>query len=157
MESKFITYDLNTQKIRKSENEKYIQNILEELEASIINYVTNKLSEQEIFLFGFPETNILQNDKKLFFITVNKLVEDILKSNSYNYIQNCSPKFKGDDRGELELDYQEICGLVNYIIYIIVNLQKKNNVSVIHDFCFNSLLPKIDFSLKKVKLSTLMD
>lgn len=157
MESKFITYDLNTQKIRISENEKYMQNILEELQSSVISYVTNKLSEQEIFLFGFPDSNILLNDKNLFFITVNKLVENILKSNNYNYIQNCSPKFKGVDRGELELDYQEICGLVNYIIYIIVNLQKKNKVSLIHDFCFKSSLPKIDFLLKKVKLSTLMD
>ena len=125
MKQKFLNYDLNTQKISESDKENYMQNVLEDLQSSIINYVTNKLSEQEIFLFNFPESSELIREEKLFFITINKLVDEIKKSNSYYYIQNCSPKFKGADKGELEIDYQEICALVNYIIYIVINLPKK--------------------------------
>ena len=95
MESKFISYDINTQKIIKLENERYMQSVLEDLQSSIVNYVTKKLSEQEIFLFNFPESTLLLNNNNLFYDTVQKLVNEIKKSKIYSHIQNKSIKFKG--------------------------------------------------------------
>lgn len=157
MESKFISYDINTQKIIKLENERYMQSVLEDLQSSIVNYVTKKLSEQEIFLFNFPESTLLLNNNNLFYDTVQKLVNEIKKSKIYFHVQNKSIKFKGAEKGELDLDYGEICGIVNYIICIIDNLPKKNRNSIIHDFCYKSQIPKIEIKLNKVQLSSLIE
>ena len=129
--------------------------VLEKLESSIINYVSQKLSEQEMYLFNFPESNFLEYDQKLFFSTLQKLIENIKKSKNYSYVKYNSISFKDSDKGELELNYQEICGITNFIIAIFDNLPKKKNYTYIYDFAFNGVIPNMKLKLKEVSLSDL--
>ena len=153
-----VLYDVNSQSIiilNDKKKEEFIQNVLEELESSIINYVSQKLSEQEMHLFNFPESNFLENDKKLFYLTIQKLIDDIKKNKNYQYVKGNPILFKDSDKGQLELNYQEICGVVNYIISIFDNLPKKKNYVYLYDFAFNGVIPNMKINLKEVSLSDL--
>ena len=159
MNQKIISYDLETQNIAllddkyKKEN---LNNILAELQNSIINYVDKKLSEQETYLFNFPESNSLLKDKNLFYTTIKKLIEDIKEDDNYNYVQYHIPTFKDKDKGELELGYEEICGMVNFIIYIFDNI-KKDKKDVLYNFSFNGVLPNMQFEIRNLKYSKLIE
>ena len=158
MNQKIISYDVITQNItilNDKQKEELMHNVLEELESSIINYVSQKLSEQEMYLFNFPESNFLEYDQKLFFSTLQKLIENIKKSKNYSYVKYNSISFKDSDKGELELNYQEICGITNFIIAIFDNLPKKKNYTYIYDFAFNGVIPNMKLKLKEVSLSDL--
>ena len=122
-----------------------MSNVLEELQLSIVNYATQKLSEQEIYLFNFPESSILQEVKSIFYSTVHKLIEEIKKRSDYSYIQNFIPKLKDSEKGQLELNYSEICGFVNFIVYIIENMPRKHRETKIHDFSFKGEFPAMKF------------
>ena len=160
MKQKLLSYDLITKKIIQIDEEKkeeYMSNVLEELQLSIVNYATQKLSEQEIYLFNFPESSILQEDKSIFYSTVHKLIEEIKKSSDYSYIQNFIPKLKDSEKGQLELNYSEICGFVNFIVYIIENMPRKHRETKIHDFSFKGEFPAMKFEIKNLKYSTLIE
>jgi len=159
MSQKIISYDLKTKNfalLNEKDKKEYIDNILAELQNSIINYVTQKLSEQEIYLFNFPESNALLNNKNLFYTTIKKLIEDIKNSENYSYVQYHIPKFKDKDKGELELGYEEICGIVNFIIFIFDN-SKKDKKDVLYNFSIDGILPHIQFEIKKIQFSKLIE
>ena len=63
MNQKILTYDLITKKIiliDEKQKEEYMTSVLDELQHSIVNYVTQKLSDQEIYLFNFPDLTMYQ-------------------------------------------------------------------------------------------------
>ena len=160
MNQKLLSYDLITQKVILMDEEKkeeYMSNVLEELQYSIVNYATQKLSEQEIYLLNFPDSSILQEDKSVFYSTIHKLIEELKKSNDYSYIQNCTLKLKDAEKGQLDLNYSEICGFVNFIIYIIDNMPRKHRESKIHNFAFKGELPAMKFEIKNVKYTTIIE
>ena len=162
MNLNFLSYDLKNKNIillNNKEKEGYMINLLEELQSSIVNYVTQKLSEQEIFLFNFPESQIMYKDRNLFYSIIHKLIED-LKKNKEDFLnfQKKTVIFQGCEKGELELNYQEICGLVNFIINIIEKLPKKIKEEAIHKFSYLGEMPTIaDFEINDIKLYILIE
>ena len=157
--SKMISYDSKTQNIvilTKEEKENYYKSVLQDLQITLAKYFTQKLSEQETFLFNFPESDKLVKEKSLFYNAVHKLIIDIKKNEKYIALKNHSLKFNITN-GELKINYEEICGITNYIIAIIDNLSKKKKEEVIYNFSFNSIMPKIDIKIKDIKLSKLME
>ena len=160
MNQKLLSYDLITHKIiliDERKKEEYMSNILEELQHSIINYATQKLSEQEMYLFNFPDSTILKEDKNIFFTTVHKLIEEIKKCSDYSHIQKIPLKLEDAEKGQLDLNYQEICGFVNVIIYIIENMPKKKKETKIHEFSFKGELPAMKFEIKNIKYTTIIE
>ena len=156
--SKMISYDSKTQNIiilTNEEKENYYKSVLQDLQITIAKYFTQKLSEQETFLFNFPESEKLVKDKSLFYNAVHKLIIDIKKNEKYIVLKNQSLKFNITN-GELKINYEEICGITNYIIAIIDNLKKKKE-EIIYNFSFNSIIPNIDIKVKDIKLSKLKE
>ena len=127
MESNMIVYDLKTQNIISLTNEEKkncFKIVLNDLQKTVANYFSQHLSEQEMFLFNFPEYNKLSKDKNLFHSTIKKLIEEIKNSRYYEYIENQQAKLEIEN-GRLKLNYEEICGLVNFIISIFHHTKKK--------------------------------
>ena len=153
-----ISFDLKTQNViilTKEEKDNYNKSVSEESRKLLAKYYFQKLLEQEIYLFNFPESEKLLKDKSLFFSTIQKLISEIKKSSRYNYIKT-QPLKLSLSNGELEINYKEICGFANYIIVIIDNINKKRR-ETIYNFSFNSIMPNIDITLNNLKLSKLKE
>ena len=141
MNNKILAYDLKIGKIiflNEKDKELYIQHVLEDLQSSTVNYVTQRLSEQELYLFNIPESYDLSNDKSLFYNKISKLIEEIKKSQDYSYIQQNIISLKYIEKEELELNYPIMCGIVNFI-YLIIYQRKKGKIYfmlfLIKEFC----------------------
>ena len=160
MNNKILAYDIKTEKIiflNEKEKELYIQHVLEDLQSSTVNYVTQRLSEQEIYLFNIPESYNLSTDKMLFYTKISKLIEDIKKSQDYSYVQENIIALKYIEKDELELNYPIMCGIVNFIIYIFDNLPRKKRETILHDFSYKGVLPRnMNCQINNINLVTLI-
>ena len=160
MNNKVLAYDIKTEKIiflNEKEKELYIQHVLEDLQSSTVNYVTQRLSEQEIYLFNIPESYNLSTDKMLFYTKISKLIEDIKKSQDYSYVQENIIALKYIEKDELELNYPIMCGIVNFIIYIFDNLPRKKREAILHDFSYKGALPRnMNCQINNINLVTLI-
>ena len=161
MNNKILAYDIKIGKIiflNEKDKELYIQHVLEDLQSSTVNYVTQRLSEQELYLFNIPESYDLSNDKSLFYNKISKLIEEIKKSQDYSYIQQNIISLKYIEKEELELNYPIMCGIVNFIIYIFDNLPKKKREDILHAFSYKGILPKnMKFEINNIRLATLIE
>ena len=159
MESKMIVYDLKSQNIISLTNEQkrnYFSIVLNQLQKTVANYFNQNLSDQETFLFNFPESNKLSKDKNLFYSTIKKLIEEIKNSKYYEYTESQQAKLE-IEKGRLKLNYEEICGLVNFIILIINHIKKKKEEQI-YKFSFSSELPDVkNIEIKKIKLPKLVE
>ena len=160
MNSKMISYDIITQKViilKNEEKEIFFKKVLEELNFAVANYFTQKLSEQESFLFNFPESDQLSKDKSLFNSTINRFISDIKKSNIYLNLKNKNIKIKIGNDGEFKINYEDICSFVNFIIEIIHEIPKKKREKLVYDFSFTSVLPNIKVEINGQKLSKVVE
>ena len=156
MSQSFISYDINTQNVNILIDEiktEIMKKVLDEFNKRVADYYTLNLVEQETFLFNFQKGNKKKNDKKLFYIIIHELILEIKKD---SYVGKQIITLEDTVNGVLKLDYDNICGFVNYMIYIIEQIKKKKE-EVIYDFSFKDVMPKINVVLNKIKLSKLID
>ena len=164
METNLISYNIKPpyiSELNKEDKEKKFLELLKDLDDSIINYNDKKLKEQEMFLFNFPESDFLLNNKNLFYKTIEKFIEEIKKdNNNYSYIKSRTISFKHLDKGELKLTYEEICGFVNFIISIIDNLPRRKREETVLNFSksiFPEKIKKEKIEINGLKLTNLME
>ena len=159
--SKMISYDIITQNViilTNEEKEIFNKKVVEELNFAVANYFTQKLSEQETFLFNFPESDQFSKDKSLFYTTIHKFISDIKKSNIFPFIKSQIIKIKITNDGEYKINYEDICSFVNFIIEIIHEIPKKKREKMVYDFSFNSVLPpNIKVEINGQKLSKIIE
>ena len=159
--SKMISYDIITQNViilTNEEKEIFNKKVVEELNFAVANYFTQKLSEQETFLFNFPESDQFSKDKSLFYTTIHKFISDIKKSNIFPFIKSQNIKIKITNDGEYKINYEDICSFVNCIIEIIHEIPKKKREKMVYDFSFNSVLPpNIKVEINGQKLSKIIE
>ena len=158
MNQHILFYNLKQKKVELlSDRDKktYIANIQDDIERYVVNYIEYKLSEQETFLFEYSEEKILK-DKKLFYELVQRLIDEIKKGGKYLYIISKEIKFiqteEKEEKIEMDLDYDEICGIVNLIIYIFENLNKKKREESLYRFAFKGIIPDNIVDFKGVKV-----
>ena len=158
MNQQFISYDLYTKNVvildEKSKNI-YMKDLIEELNKRAADYYILNLSEQEFYLFNFPSYEKTKKDIKIFYSTVQQLIDEIKKDSNVS-IKSIKLK-KEKEEGLLTLNYDEICGFVNYIISIIEHLKKKKKEEIVYNFSFKDEMPKIDIELNNIKLSKLIE
>ena len=160
MNSKMISYDIITQNVIILTNEEkdiFMRKVLEELNFAVANYFTQKLSEQETYLFNFPQSDQLSKDKNLFYATIHRFIGDIKKSNIYSTIKTQNIKIKITNDGEFKINYEDICSFVNFIIEIINEIPKKKREKMVYDFSFNSVLPGVKVEINGQKLSKVIE
>ena len=161
MNSKMISYDIITQNVIILTNEEkdiFMRKVLEELNFAVANYFTQKLSEQETYLFNFPQSDQLSKDKNLFYATIHRFIGDIKKSNIYSTIKTQNIKIKITNDGEFKINYEDICSFVNFIIEIINEIPKKKREKMVYDFSFNSVLPPgVKVEINGQKLSKVIE
>ena len=160
MNSKMISYDIITQNVIILTNEEkdiFMRKVLEELNFAVANYFTQKLSEQETYLFNFPQSDQLSKDKNLFYATIHRFIGDIKKSNIYSTIKTQNIKIKITNDGEFKINYEDICSFVNFIIEIISEIPKKKREKMVYDFSFNSVLPGVKVEINGQKLSKVIE
>jgi len=160
MEEKLISYDVISQSIKQLEEDqknKLWMDLIEELQISVVNYATQKLSEQEAILFNFPESSFLSGDKNLLNKTVFNLVEEVKRSNNYlSYIAKQTIDFKLINKNEVLINYRQICAITNIIIFILESYHKKKDI--IFKFYHNGILPpKLDFIINNMKFSSFIN
>ena len=160
MSTNIIAYDLlkgNIVTFSNEEMKKLFNKVLSDLQMNIINYF-NKFSEQEIYLFKFRDTKEISENKNSFYSIIQKLIEEIKKSKIYQYIQSQTISFLYT-KEEVKLDYEEICGIVNFIIAIFDNMIKKKKEEALYDFAFKSVFPKLkkEVEIGSIRLSKLLD
>ena len=160
MSSNIISYNLIKENIVTLSNEEkdiLLSKVLSDLQMNLINYF-NKFSEQEIYLFKFRETKEISENKSSFYSIIQKLIEEIKKSNNYQYIQFQPISFLNTKKDEVKLNYEEICGIVNFIIAIFDNMIKKKKEEVLYDFAFKSIFPKSKkvIEINSIQLSKLL-
>ena len=156
-----ISYDIITQNVIILTNEEkdiFMRKVLEELNFAVANYFTQKLSEQETYLFNFPQSDQLSKDKNLFYATIHRFIGDIKKSNIYSTIKTQNIKIKITNDGEFKINYEDICSFVNFIIEIINEIPKKKREKMVYDFSFNSVLPPgVKVEINGQKLSKVIE
>lgn len=114
MSQKYIHYDLKTKKIVLLDN-KMIEKYSNIDNKKIADYYTLNLIEQEYFLFNFPLSKIMKEDKNKFFTTIQDLIVEIKND---QYVEKQIISFKDTENGILNLNYEGICGFANFIIAI---------------------------------------
>ena len=156
----FINYDFNTKGVSLLSQEKqnfYISSIKNQLINTINDYISKKLNEQDIFLFGFNEDTLLNKDnKKNFVAIIQKLIETIEESENYNFIQNQRFNFHDVNQGIYNMTYNEICAFANYIIIILKSVPKKKREKIYDLFYSEGKIPDSKLELDGIKIQKIM-
>ena len=144
MNSKYISYDYNPPYIsllKENEIKSKSDNAFQELQQNVIDYTTQKLSEQETSLFNLPDLKDKEKDKNVFFKTIEKFIDDIKKDSNYSYVKSKSINLKEIKNEEMNISYNDMCGLVNVIIYIFENMERKKKADSFVRFYCCSVIP----------------
>ena len=156
----FINYDFNTKGVSLLSQEKqnfYISSIKNQLINTINDYISKKLNEQDIFLFGFNEDTLLNKEnKKNFVAIIQKLIETIEESENYNFIQNQRFNFHDVNQGIYNMTYNEICAFANYIIIILKSVPKKKREKIYDLFYSEGKIPDSKLELDGIKIQKIM-
>ncbi len=144
MNSNYISYDYNPPYIsllKENEINSKCNNIFRELEQNVVDYTTQKLSEQEPILFNLPDLKDKEKDKNVFLKVIEKFIDDIKRDNNYSYVKSKSINLKELKNEEMNISYNEMCGLVNVIIYIFENMERKKKADSFIRFYCCSVMP----------------
>lgn len=144
MNSNYISYDYNPPYIsllKENEIKSKSDNAFQELQQNVIDYTTQKLSEQETNLFNLPDLKDKEKDKNVFFKTIEKFIDDIKKDSNYSYVKSKSINLKEIKNEEMNISYNDMCGLVNVIIYIFENMERKKKADSFVRFYCCSVIP----------------
>ena len=144
MNSNYISYDYNPPYIsllKENEIKSKSDNAFQELQQNVIDYTTQKLSEQETSLFNLPDLKDKEKDKNVFFKTIEKFIDDIKKDSNYSYVKSKSINLKEIKNEEMNISYNDMCGLVNVIIYIFENMERKKKADSFVRFYCCSVIP----------------
>ena len=138
MNSNYISYDYNPPYIsilKENEIKSKENNAFQELQQNVIDYTTLKLSEQETLFFNLPDFKDKEKDKNSFLKAIEKFIDDIKKDSNYSYVKSKGiNNFKDSKNEEMKITYNEMCGLVNVVIYIFENMEKKKKADSIIKF-----------------------
>ena len=144
MNSNYISYDYNPPYIsllNENEIKTKCNNVFEELQQNVVDYTTQKLSEQEPILFNLPDLKDKEKDKNVFLKAIEKFIDDIKRDNNYSYVKSKSINLKELKNEEMNISYNEMCGLVNVIIYIFENMERKKKADSFIRFYCCSVMP----------------
>jgi len=144
MNSNYISYDYNPPYIsllNENEIKTKCNNVFEELQQNVVDYTTQKLSEQEPVLFNLPDLKDKEKDKNVFLKAIEKFIDDIKRDNNYSYVKSKSINLKELKNEEMNISYNEMCGLVNVIIYIFENMERKKKADSFIRFYCCSVMP----------------
>ena len=144
MTSNYISYDFNPPYIsilKENEIKSKLENAFEELQQNVVYYTDQKLLDQEAILFNLPDFKDKEKDKNLFLKTIEKFIDDIKKDNNYPNIKSKIINLKDLKNEELKITYNEMCGLVNTVIYIFENMEKKKKADSFVRFYCCSVFP----------------
>ena len=144
MNSNYISYDYNPPYIsllNENEIKTKCNNVFEELQQNVVDYTTQKLSDQEPILFNLPDLKDKEKDKNGFLKAIEKFIDDIKRDNNYSYVKSKSINLKELKNEEMNISYNEMCGLVNVIIYIFENMERKKKADSFIRFYCCSVMP----------------
>jgi len=144
MNSNYISYDYNPPYIsllKENEINSKCNDVFEELQQNVVDYTTQKLSEQEPILFNLPDLKDKEKDKNVFLKAIEKFIDDIKRDNNYSYVKSKSINLKELKNEEMNISYNEMCGLVNVIIYIFENMERKKKADSFIRFYCCSVMP----------------
>jgi len=144
MNSNYISYDYNPPYIsllKENEINSKCNDVFEELQQNVVDYTTQKLSEQEPVLFNLPDLKDKEKDKNVFLKAIEKFIDDIKRDNNYSYVKSKSINLKELKNEEMNISYNEMCGLVNVIIYIFENMERKKKADSFIRFYCCSVMP----------------
>ena len=145
MNSNYISYDYNPPYIsllKENEIKSKEINAFQELQQNVVDYTTQKLSEQETLFFNLPDFKDKEKDKNGFLKTIEKFIDDIKKDSNYSYVKSKGTNnFKDSKNEEMKITYNEMCGLVNVVIYIFENMEKKKKAELFTRFYCDSFIP----------------
>lgn len=144
MNSNYISYDYIPPYIsllKENEINSKCNDVFEELQQNVVDYTTQKLSEQEPILFNLPDLKDKEKDKNVFLKAIEKFIDDIKRDNNYSYVKSKSINLKELKNEEMNISYNEMCGLVNVIIYIFENMERKKKADSFIRFYCCSVMP----------------
>ena len=146
MNSNYISYDYNPPYIsllNENEIKTKCNNVFEELQQNVVDYTTQKLSEQETILFNLPDLKDKdkEKDKNGFLRAIEKFIDDIKKDSNYSYVKSKSINLKEIKNEEMNISYNEMCGLANVIIYIFENMERKKKADSFINFYCCAVMP----------------
>lgn len=166
----FIIYNTNQPNISllsSSGKNSYWMKLLDQLQITVVNYITNKLNEQETTLFDFVEVPFSKMDKNQFYKSVKLLIEKIKTERfgkgeeDQQFFQTGGVQFPLIDKGQFCLSFQNICSIVNFLIFLIDSLDdlpKNVAENTLYKFAFNNSVPSFkDFTIFDQNFSKILD
>ena len=155
-EQYYITYDFKTKGISLLSQEQqnfYLSSLKNQLNISINDYNSKKLNEQDTILFDFNEELFNNTENKNILVpTIQKLIETIEQSDNYNFVKNQKITLKDTNQGIYNVNYKEICAIVNYIIGILKSIPKKHKEKIYKILYFEGEIPEVKLEINGIKL-----
>ena len=155
-EQYYITYDFKTKGISLLSQEQqnfYLSSLKNQLNISINDYNSKKLYEQDTILFDFNEELFNNTENKNILVpTIQKLIETIEQSDNYNFVKNQKITLKDTNQGIYNVNYKEICAIVNYIIGILKLIPKKHKEKIYKILYFEGEIPEVKLEINGIKL-----
>ena len=155
-EQYYITYDFKTKGISLLSQEQqnfYLSSLKNQLNISINDYNSKKLYEQDTILFDFNEELFNNTENKNILVpTIQKLIETIEQSDNYNFVKNQKITLKDTNQGIYNVNYKEICAIVNYIIGILKSIPKKHKEKIYKILYFEGEIPEVKLEINGIKL-----
>ena len=155
-EQYYITYDFKTKGISLLTQEQqnfYYSSLKNQLNISINDYNSKKLYEQDTILFDFNEELFNNTENKNILVpTIQKLIDTIEQSDNYNFVKNQKITLKETNQGIYNVNYKEICAIVNYIIGILKLIPKKHKEKIYKILYLEGEIPEVKLEINGIKL-----